>query len=601
MGLLFYMLVSGLILYIAYVVIGKRLAKIFHLDPLTKTPAHALRDGLDYEPIKSNVLLPQHFSAIAAVGPIVGPILGGLYFGWGPTWIWIIIGSIFIGGIHDFTSLLASLRHSGRTVAEIVRQYMNGRAYILFLLFVWFTLVYVIIAFADVTAGTFVASTKGGQDEAAGPAVATSSLLYLVIAIAMGFSQRFFKLGSVNAKLIFLPMVFVAIWLGRVIPFDLGAIIPGLAGNAHATQQTWGFLLLGYCLFAAMSPVWALLQPRGELGGYFMYLVMILGVGGIIVGSLFGGIPIQADFFKAWSAPDKTGAYGETMMLMPVLFITLACGACSGFHSIVASGTTAKQVNNETDTRLLGYGGMLLEGFFACLSLATLMILAPKAIPAGATPNFIFASGLTEFSERLLGGLAALIGGREVLYQFVLMCFATFVFDTMDACTRLARYIFMELMNWHSRTQAWLATIISLVLPVVVVALPPVMVNGAPQPLWKLFWNIFGSSNQLLAALTLLGVTVWLARKKMNYWLTFIPTVWMMIVSIWSLWLMVNPYLDRLKTGEPVEAIRHIQFAITLSLLGLSFWLIIEAIITWYNMRPHDDDEQVALETVEPA
>src|SRR5690606_9954591 len=216
MGIFYMMLVSGIVLYIAYRVVGSALVRMFRLDDRLETPAHTMRDGLDYEPIKKSSLLPQHFSAIAAVGPIVGPILGAMYFGWGPTWLWLILGSILIGGIHDFTAIVSSLRHGGRTVAEIVRRHMNGRAYILFLLFVWFALIYVVIAFADVTAATFVASAKSGPgSEASGPAVATSSFLYLGLAIAMGLAQRYLKVKPLAAKFIFLPLVFVAIWLGQ--------------------------------------------------------------------------------------------------------------------------------------------------------------------------------------------------------------------------------------------------------------------------------------------------------------------------------------------------------------------------------------------------
>lgn len=573
MDLLAFLAVSSLILLVAYRFIGGRLASMFALRDSEDTPAHQMRDGLDFEPARVSYLLPQHFSAIAAAGPIVGPILAGLYFGWGPAWLWIILGSVLIGGIHDFTALVASVRHRARSIAEIVREYMNPRAYVLFLVFIWCALVYVIIAFTDVTAGTFVARASSADAEAPGPAVATSSAIYLLLAVAMGFALRFSRVGPLRAKLIFLPLVFVAILVGPYIPIDIGRVFPTLNG-----QAVWGYVLLGYCFVAAISPVWALLQPRGELGGYFLYIVMAAAVLGSVVGALTGGLHIQQPFFKGWQASDSLGGSAP---LFPILFITVACGACSGFHSIVASGTTSKQLRREKDARPIAYGSMLLEAFFACLSLATLMILAQ---PAGG-PSAIYANGIADFAKWALSPvLPGSMDVRPFLFQFALLCFATFVFDTLDACTRLARYVLMELLGWTSRRQAVAATAITLVLPAVAVALPRVQFAGKPVPLYQVFWGIFGSSNQLLAALTLLGVTVWLARKGMAYWVALGPTVFMMVMTLWSLVLSIGPYLGVLRSGAPVDLIRHFQFGITISLILLSVWLIVEAVITWRSI-----------------
>ncbi len=585
MNLLLFLVVSFVFLAAAYAVIGRALSRMFSLSANASTPAHSQRDGLDFEPARTSYLLPQHFSAIAAAGPIVGPILAGVYFGWGPAWIWILLGSVFIGGIHDFTALVASVRHRARSIAEIVRRYMNPRAYTLFLVFIWFALVYVIIAFTDVTAGTFVAQASMANADAPGPAVATSSILYLTLAVLMGLALRFTPIGPVRAKAVFLPLVVAAIFIGPYLPFNLSAFTPKLA-DPRAAQQVWGFVLLGYCFLAAMVPVWLLLQPRGELGGYFLYIVMGLGVLGILVGALTGGLHIEQPFFKGWNAPDKAGAFGGTMPLVPILFITVACGACSGFHSIVASGTTSKQLNHETDAKPIAYGGMLLEGFFACVSLATLMILLPADAARG--PNWIYANGISEFGSRIGGAVGLNAAGlKALLLPFALLCFATFVFDTLDACTRLARYVLMELFGWTTRWQAAAATLLSLAIPVTALLIPPIPVDGKPQPLWQVFWNIFGSSNQLLAALTLLGVTVWMARKKMNFWIALVPTLFMMVMTMWSLVLMTLPYLQRLRDHAVIEPFRHFQFLITLVLIVLSVWLVVEALITWRQMtRP---------------
>jgi carbon starvation protein len=580
MGLVAFIVASFAILLISYIVIGRFLQRLFRLSADKTTPAHLRRDGLDYEPARASYLLPQHFSAIAAAGPIVGPILAGIYFGWGPTWLWIIIGSVLIGGIHDFTALLASVRHQGRSVGEIVRAYMTPRAHTLFLIFIWCALIYVIVAFTDVTAGTFVQTGNAASGEAPGPAVATSSTLYLGLAFLMGLVLRFTPIGPVRAKMIFLPLVALSIVVGPWLPIDLGKFMS--AANQQQVQQVWGYILLGYCFVAAMVPVWLLLQPRGELGGYFLYIVMGTGVLGLLAGALTGTFTIQAPVFKGWVA--KEASFGGALPMLPILFITVACGACSGFHSIVASGTTSKQLDREVDAKVVAYGGMLLEGFFACLSLTTVMILAPGQQKANA--DAIYANGIASYAAQLITPLLpAGTNPFHVLYQFALLCFATFVFDTLDACTRLARYVLMELFGWTTRRQAVIATLLCLALPAIAIALPRVIVDGKALPLWKVFWNIFGSSNQLLAALTLLGVTVWLARKGMAYWLTLWPAVFMMVVTLWSLILMIGPYVARWRSGQQIALIHHLQFLIVLTLIGLAVWLIIEALVTWRGLR----------------
>ena len=562
MSLLLFLAASGIILLLAYRWMGRYLSRYFKLDDKATVPSHVQRDGLDFEPAKASYLLPQHFSAIAAAGPVVGPILAATLFGWLPAWIWIIVGSILIGGVHDFSALIASVRHQGRSVAEVVGRYMNHRSYLLFLAFIWISLIYVIIAFADVTAGTFTQAAVADGSEAPGPAVATSSILYLVLAIVMGLVVRRTKLGENRAKAIFLPLVLGAILVGPYIPFDLGA----LTGVARP-QMTWDFVLLGYCFFAALAPVWLLLQPRGALGGYFLYVIMVVGVLGIVIGALNGTLSIQA---PALGASNFFTFNGTKPPILPLLFITIACGACSGFHSIVASGTTSKQLDRETDACPIGYGGMLLESFLACLSLATVMIVAK---PVG-NPNLTYADGIAIFMNQASFG-AIPVG---VARQFGLLCFATFVFDTLDACTRLARYVFMEFTGWRTRAAHYIATLISVGIPALVLAMPPAMVNGKAVSLWQIFWNLFGSSNQLLAALALLGITVWLARRGRTPWFTLVPSIFMLVMTIWSLGLTL---LQRssIFTDPAAQAAHKMEFWVALVLVAMALWLVVEAIL----------------------
>lgn len=560
MQLILFLVVSAVILTLAYRWVGRFLARFFALDPKVVTPAHELRDGMDYEPAKAPYLLSQHFSAIAAAGPIVGPILAGMWFGWLPTYLWIIIGCIFVGGIHDFTTLLASVRHKSRSIAEVVSRYMNRRSYLLFLFFIWISLIYVIIAFTDVTAGTFVKAAATADGTAPGPAVASSSMMYLLLAVLMGLSIRFLKMTPGRAKLLFLPLVIVAILAGPIIPFDISQIF----GTTNP-QVTWDYILLGYCFLASIAPIWLLLQPRGDLGGYFLYIIIVVGVVGIFVGGLSGDLTIQA---PAVSNAEWFSFKDGLAPIFPILFITVACGACSGFHSIVASGTTSKQLDCELDAKPVAFGGMLLEGFFACLSLATVMILVK---PAGS-PDGIFAGGVAQFIHHGTFGLIPV----DKAMQFGLLCFATFVFDTLDACTRLARYVLMELTGWKGRQGMMLATVLTLALPVLVLSLPPAELAGNKLPLWRVFWGLFGSSNQLLAALALTAVTVWVAHTGRRYWLTLTPALFMFAMTLWSLSLNLLQHTKRMDAGN-VATLHHVEFGVGIVLIIMAVWLLVEA------------------------
>jgi carbon starvation protein len=569
MSLILFLAVSAAVLLLAYRIYGRILARFLQLDDAVPTPAHTKRDGLDHEPASRNWLLPQHFSAIAAAGPIVGPILAATYFGWLPAWLWILFGAIFIGGVHDLTILVASVRHDAKSIAEVVRRHMNRRSYLLFLAFIWISLVYVIIAFADVTAGTFVQKASVADAAAPGPAVATSSILYLTLSVVMGLCMRKFGLGEGKAQLIFLPLVVVAILAGPYLPFDLGALT-----GASRPQVLWDHVLLGYCFFAALSPVWLLMQPRGALGGYFLYVIVIVGVLGTVIGGLSGQLTIAA---PAVSTAHLFDFNGTTPPLLPILFITIACGACSGFHSIVASGTTSKQLDRETDAKPVAYGGMLLESFLACISLVTVMILAK---PSGR-PDLTYADGVAVFMNQATFGLVSV----DVARQFGLLCFATFVFDTLDACTRLARYVLLELTGWEGKAGMVVATLLTLAGPAVVVALPPAMVGGQPIPVWRAFWNLFGTSNQLLAALALLGVTVWLSRKGRSVWYTLVPMLFMLAMTMWSLVISVQVHVGRVAAGT-VAAVHHVEFAVVMLLAGMAVWLVAEALLLAREPRP---------------
>jgi carbon starvation protein len=571
MSLLAILVPSAVVLAVAYRLYGAVLARLFRLDDAAPTPAVTLRDDVDYEPVAPQLLMGQHFSAIAAAGPIVGPILAGVAFGWLPALVWILLGSIFIGGVHDFSALVASVRHQARSIAEVVREHMSRRSYLLFLAFVWIALIYIVVAFTDITASSFVGrqALENGETVSGG-GIATSSLLYLVLPIVMGLCMRFLKMPLWLATIVFLPLVGAAIWVGQSIPFDLGRT---LGTSDVVAQKVWGVALLVYCVGAAMVPMWMLLQPRGHLGGCFLYVALAGAAIGLVASDrlVAGDMAVRYPAFTSWQATRA----GD---LVPMLFITIACGACSGFHSLIASGTTSKQLRRESDARVIGYGTMLLEAMVALVSLCCVMVLAGDDQRVGQPPNFIYALGLGRFLEIL--GIPSTIG-----VSFALMAFTTFVYDTLDVCTRLGRYIIQELTGLTGRAGAWLGTIVTAGVPVVFILRPQAEANGVAVPVWKTFWSLFGASNQLLAALTLLGVTVWLWRTRRAAWVwlvTGLPTAFMYVMSTWAL---VSMTLPRFRGTEGVVFPTDPVPWAGLVLLALSTVMLVEAVLAIIGPR----------------
>ncbi len=542
---LFWILSGVACLFIlAYLSYGRFVASQFDLKADRVTPAVEINDGIDFVPTQKGFLLGQHFSAIAAAGPIVGPILAGIWFGWLPVLLWIVFGAIFFGAVHDFSSLASSIRHRATSIVEIVKDYLGPKGHLFFLLFVWLSLIYVITAFTDLTSGSFVNPELGGG-------VATSSILYLVIGLVMGVSLYRFKMSLGIATPIFLLLVVLGIWIGPKFPTTLPPVF------FLTPQQVWNFLLLLYCLVASVIPVWLLLQPRGFLGGFFLYVTLAMG----IVGLFLGGETIQYPAFLGF-----TSAKG--MPLFPILFVTVACGACSGFHGIVCSGTTSKQIAKETDCRMVGYGGMLLEGLVALVALSTVMILAKGDPLAGASPDRIYAEGLSRFVQEL--GIP-----RDFARSFILLAFTTFIYDTLDVSTRLARYIFQELTGWKDVRGRVVGTMLTLALPLFCVSIQMTDSQGNLIPAWKIFWTIFGTSNQLLAALTLMTLSVWLYRAGKQVWVSALPMIFVMIMTLWSLGVMILQAVQKLFSQNP--SFDTIGF-VALLLFVLALLLMFEAV-----------------------
>ena len=526
--------------YFAY---GRWIANQFKLDDSRETPANTKNDGKDFVPTRPFYLFGQHFSAIAAAGPIAGPIIACQAFGWLPCLLWIAFGVVLIGAVHDFSSLASSVRHNAQSIAEITREKSGNGAGRAMMAFIWIALIYVIVAFTDITAGTFVSGTEElqGANFNAGGAVAFASITYLGLSIVLGLVERYLKPPLWLSTIIFVPATFALSYLGTkfstVFLFD---------------HTSWAVLILIYCIIASLVPVWALLQPRGYLGGFVLYTAIAVGV----IGIFFGGYEIQQPTFKSWDIGGMTG------MLFPFLFVTIACGACSGFHGLVCSGTTSKQIDKESHTKAVGYGAMLAEGFVAFIALVTIMIVASETVK-GISPGKIYGNGIGEF-------LTILIGKENLPFAitFGAMAFSTFVFDTLDVSLRLGRYIVQELFGLKGKLGAITGTLATIVVPFICVLI-------APKGSWNDFWTLFGASNQLLAALTLLSITAWLYQARQRIAFTLLPMLFVLAITLSALASLV---VGNLRAANGFD-IKFVNGLASLVLIVLAIYLVITALI----------------------
>ena len=492
-------------------------------------------------------------------------------------------------------SLVASVRHKARSIAEIVREHMSRRAYMLFLAFVWIALVYIVVAFTDLTATTFAPKSPGvlaagatAAEQAAharsieavetGKAVASSSMIYLLLAVVMGLVLKYTRISLGVATAIFMPLVLVSIWAGPYVPLG----IPEALWWNGSASKTWDILLLLYCGVASVVPVWALLQPRGFLGGYFLSATVLLAFLGIVAGSFMPGAGIEVSypaFRGGFSVTDERS--GAVVFLFPVLFVTIACGACSGFHSMISSGTSSKQLQRETDAKTIGYGTMLLEAFVAVISLSCVMILAQGA---SGNPDQIFAQGVSRFIALLASVFGVEFGvAQTYLYRFSLLAFATFIYDTLDVCTRLGRYVLQEFTGWHNTQGRYVCTLVTLVPPLYLVLQTLTHpVTGQEVPAWRMFWTLFGTANQLLAALTLVGVTVWLLRTGKTWWYTAVPAVFMLAVTFASLAIIIWDWTKSLRSATRFDP----NGPLSTLLFALALLLVVEAVtVVSRNLR----------------
>ncbi|MFN3760120.1 MAG: carbon starvation protein A [Algoriphagus aquaeductus] len=530
MSLSLLLLISAVILFLAYRLYGNFVYKKFGLDDSRKAPSHTHRDGVDYEPSKPIVVLGHHFASIAGAGPIVGPIIA-VTFGWIPAVIWILAGGIFFGAVHDLGSMAASLRTEGKSIGVIIRNQIGAKGKQLFVLFSFSTLILVIGVFADIIAKTFVSN----------PGVASASIFFIFLAVAFGFVNR--MVGNRNIAFILVTVVGVIlmyyfVYLGTQLPFVLD-------------YKIWILGLLAYAFLASVTPVSLLLQPRDYLNSYLLYGMMIAAVAGVLVANP------QIEMDTRVVASSESLGY-----VFPVLFVTIACGAISGFHSLVASGTTSKQLDKESDAKIVGFGGMLIESFLAIISVGAVIVLSRTEYVErlGAEgPVALFSTGL--------GGMIATLGISETFaVGFVALTVSAFALTTLDTCTRLARFTLQEYFEDMPQPAAqvlaknrYLSTFVVVILSILLLA------SGEFSTLWP----IFGSANQLLAALALLTIAVWLIKKNIPATFVTIPMFFMFTVTLASLGLFA--WKNYQEKGYVLAVIAALLFVLAISLIFLAF------------------------------
>ena len=521
------LLVGCAILIVGYIFYGGWLAKQWGVDDSRPTPAHELEDGMDYVPAKAPVLMGHHFSSIAGAGPINGPIQAAV-FGWVPVVLWILIGGIFFGAVHDYGALFASIRHKGQSIGEVIALNIGDRAKKLFLIFSYLTLILVVAAFGSIVASTFQATYVDGVVDTAASAtnasVAMISLLFIVMAILFGFFV--YRKGAP------LSVATIAGVIGIVICLAIGLNFHPI----YLSNTAWMWIIGLYILVASVAPVWILLQPRDYLSSFLLYAMMVIAALGVI-GAGFTGADLNMEMpaFTGWYDNITVNTNGDPASLgyvFPALFVTIACGAISGFHSLVGSGTTAKQLDHERDAKPIAYGGMLIECALALVSLCAVAFIWNDYMDDLRTPTNVFATGIS----RMVATIPGLAGTQSTVSSLLVLTVSVFCLTSLDTATRLARYMFQEF--WLKPGETYKdATGFKAILcnPFVATLITVVLGIGLGLGGYSTIWPLFGAANQLLAALALLAVCAWLGNIGKNNKMFYIPMLFMLIVTLTSL------------------------------------------------------------------
>ena len=549
------------LLLIGYVGYGSWLAKQWGIDPKKSTPAVEMEDGVDYVAAKPAVLMGHHFSSIAGAGPINGPIQAAV-FGWVPVFLWCIIGGIFFGGLQDFGSLFASLRHKGKSVGEIIRDSMGKRAQKLFTIFALLVLILVIASFVNVVAGTFM--SDGGFGVSTSPTgnqtTAMISLLFIVLAVIYGYITNRMGVGTLPAT------------IGGIIGI-VAIVLIGLNCGFVMSRIAWIVTIGIYIAVASLVPVWILLQPRDYLSSFLLYGMMALALVGIFVSAFAGRSTFNIPAFTGWSTPIGT--------LFPALFITVACGACSGFHSLIATGTSSKQLDNEKHAKPIAYGSMLIESALGIVALIALgMVYEKYTSGAFGGPPAAFAAGVaTMFSDE---------GSHtyNTIYALLTLAVSVFALTSLDTGTRLGRFLFSELFLKENEKSWKDATGVRRFLAHPMVGTTFLVVIGCILGGLSLsqIWGLFGAANQLLAGIALMAVCAWLGQAGKNNKMFYVPMVFMLAATLSSLLITVRKKLVMICDGEALWG-DWFQLFFAAAMAILAIFLVVEGIQTFKKQK----------------
>ena len=511
MSALLILLVAIVLLALGYVFYGSWLAKQWGVDPNRETPAHTSYDGKDFVPANPAVLMGHHFSSIAGAGPINGPILASV-FGWVPVFLWCVLGGIFIGAMHDFGALFASIRHNGGSIGEVIKDSMGVKAQRLFIIFALAVLILVIASFTAVVAGTFVSVDTSAANYTANGATAMTSILFIVIAAIFGFFvyRKNAKIGP--ATIIGIIGIIAIVFVGQEV-------------GLHFSRTFWVLFIAVYVTVASLLPVWILLQPRDYLSSFLLYGMMGLAFIAIIGGSFTGAAVVEIPAV----VPEKTST------IFPTLFITVACGACSGFHSLISSGTSSKQINNEKDAQIIGYGSMIVESALGVISLIAVGVIFSRSTYGGGSeftaPPAAFAGGIATMFASFAGEKS-----YGTIYNLFTLAVSVFALTSLDSATRLCRYLFSELLTPEGKTHEDLTGAAKFFSTPIVSTLIMVVI-GCGMGFLNLsqIWGVFGAANQLLAGIAMLAVCTWLGKIGKNNKMFFFPMCFMLVATITSL------------------------------------------------------------------